>query len=200
MPVHAVNLEERATHESSSGVYRSWRERRGYYDLLRREVISRRQYLKRHGIFPMSRREDALGRVRSDKGCTRQSIYRGTSRRQPFVQEVVLPDGIRATIHPVGGLLYRLMIRYQRVAPLRVELRGERRRWHCEVPGCGYHESNQKKIAFHCYQIHYRDPVQTVGKLPEKVWYTGEVRTNERRARMPWIAPAQSSRPFFGKG
>jgi len=32
----------------------------------------------------------------------------------------------------------------------------------------------------------YQERGQVVGRPPEKVWYTGEVRTNERRARMPW--------------
>ena len=174
--------------------------RRRYYDMVRHEVISRRQYLKRHGVFPVSRGRGALGRVRSDKGCTRQSSWQGKERAEPFTRRVSLPDGQVAEVFPFGHLTFCIVVQHRFFAQVTVEQCGERRKWHCGTPGYSYVEKNQKKITLHCYQSHYHHPWEGIGKQPEVVRYTGEVRTNERRPRMPWVIPTQSRRPFFGKG
>jgi len=200
MPIHRISLDERvAFMNASAGYVPLGGSRRRFYDLSRREVISYRQYRKRHGIFSLVRGDAVARRVRSDKGCMRQPLQQGTDRKQPFVKLVQLSDGQVAEVLPFGHLCFCIVVQHRLFAQVSIEQCGTRRKWHCNVPGCSYVEKNQERIALHCYQAHYHEPWEGIGNPPETVLYTGEVRTNERRARMPWRVPAQSRRPFFGK-
>ena len=158
--------------------------RRAYYDLARRQVISRRQYLKRHGIFP------AGGPHRASGGATHKPVHPATEPYQPYVKQVALPHDIIAEVRPRTASCFDVYIQHVHVVPLNLVQCGKRHRWHCGMGGCSYTYDNLRQMALHCYEAHYLAVCQLAGVASSPIFAVHEIHAVERRSRMPWRVEA----------
>jgi len=160
--------------------------RRRYYDGLKREVISRRQYLKRHGIFP------AAGQKRPGASSVPAAPPAHLSEKPTasFVRRVTLPTGGALEVRPLSASRFHVWYRNIAFAIIQLERRGTRHRWRCAVVGCEHIERSQHAIALHGYDAHYDDACRLVGARAPGIIPIVEVRSNARRARMPWRVDA----------
>ena len=113
---------------------------RRYYDSVRQEVISRRQALKRQGIFPESQaqRRAAAGLAPMRSARCDRGIVRGSHARVVPIGPVVgkvnvwqLPSGHTATVTPVDEPgWFSVLIDHVHVGFVQL-LQGKRRQWQC---------------------------------------------------------------------
>jgi hypothetical protein len=129
---------------------------RRFYDSVRREYISRRQMLKRSGVFPESqaqqRRTLGTGRLqvpRSDVGQSHERHYHLTYRTFHIGSKCV-------EVSPDHDALYRITVASVFVTSVQVMMKGKREHFYCcgcrqqgKVSGCRSLYGMVEHIVFH---------------------------------------------------